>query len=185
MCEWVRAYVRACVCILQNWVSDAVIHSIHYPVSDDTSAEFSGTASDPAAGWGGARNMKSMWPPLAAIFFMTYLYRAGGGGHGPLGTPPRIRYCGNLSNRNARLRICVILSLKNRMLYNVVFSASQKGFFHPLHVVWAPPKLPTPIIFMCHSTHNNNKGENMGQKMRKRKKSYNSISEALLLKLYR
>ena len=22
--------------------------------------------------------MKSMWPPLAAIFFMTYLYRAGG-----------------------------------------------------------------------------------------------------------
>ena len=30
--------------------------------------------------------MKSMWTPLAAIFFMTYLYRAGG--HGPLGTPP-------------------------------------------------------------------------------------------------
>ena len=36
---------------------------------------------------GGARNMKSMWPPLAAIFFMTYLYRAWGG-HGPLGTLP-------------------------------------------------------------------------------------------------
>ena len=31
--------------------------------------------------------MKSMWPPLAAIFFMTYFYRAGGG-HGPLGPPP-------------------------------------------------------------------------------------------------
>ena len=30
--------------------------------------------------------MKSMWPPLAAIFFMTYFYRAWGG-HGPLGTP--------------------------------------------------------------------------------------------------
>ena len=27
---------------------------------------------------GGPRNMKSMWLPLAAIFFMTYLYRAGG-----------------------------------------------------------------------------------------------------------
>ena len=27
--------------------------------------------------------MKSMWPPLAAIFFMTYLYRAGGGGPWP------------------------------------------------------------------------------------------------------
>ena len=27
----------------------------------------------------GARNMKSIWPPLAAIFFMTYLYKAGGG----------------------------------------------------------------------------------------------------------
>ena len=38
------------------------------------------SASDPAAGLGGrgARNMKSMWPPLAAIFFMTCLYRAGG-----------------------------------------------------------------------------------------------------------
>ena len=34
--------VSACVCILQNWVSDVVIHSIHYPVSDDISAEFSG-----------------------------------------------------------------------------------------------------------------------------------------------
>ena len=29
--------------------------------------------------------MKSMRPPLAAIFFMTYFHRAGGGGHGPLG----------------------------------------------------------------------------------------------------
>ena len=38
-------------------------------------------------GRGGARNMKSMWPPLAAIFFMTYLYRAGGAWP-PLGTPP-------------------------------------------------------------------------------------------------
>ena len=38
-------------------------------------------------GGGGARNMKSMWPPLAAIFFMTYLYRAGRG-HGPPRHPP-------------------------------------------------------------------------------------------------
>ena len=35
------------------------------------------SALDPAAG-GGAINMKSMWPPLAAIFVMTYFYRAGG-----------------------------------------------------------------------------------------------------------
>ena len=28
----------------------------------------------------GARNKKSMWPPLAPIFFMTYFHRAGGGG---------------------------------------------------------------------------------------------------------
>ena len=27
--------------------------------------------------------MKSMWPPLAAIFFMTNFYRAGGGGVPP------------------------------------------------------------------------------------------------------
>ena len=35
--------------------------------------------------------MKSMRPPLVAIFFMTYFHRARGG-HGPLGPPPRIRY---------------------------------------------------------------------------------------------
>ena len=39
--------------------------------------------SDPAAGWGEggggwATNMKSVWPPLAGIFFMTYFYRGGG-----------------------------------------------------------------------------------------------------------
>ena len=45
-------------------------------------------ASDPVAGWGGGgpRNMKSMWLPLAAIFFMTYLYRAEGG-MAPSATP--------------------------------------------------------------------------------------------------
>ena len=35
---------------------------------------------------GGPRNMKSMRPPLVAIFFMTYFYRARGG-HGPLAPP--------------------------------------------------------------------------------------------------
>ena len=39
-------------------------------------------------GGGGPRNMKSMWPNLVAIFFMTYFYRAGGG-HA---WPPRIHY---------------------------------------------------------------------------------------------
>ena len=34
--------------------------------------------------------MKSMRPPSAAIFFMTYFHRAGGS-HGPF-SPPRIRY---------------------------------------------------------------------------------------------
>ena len=45
------------------------------------------TVADPAVR-GGEKNMKSMWSPLVAIFFMTYFYRAGGGGHGPLGPPP-------------------------------------------------------------------------------------------------
>ena len=40
--------------------------------------------ADPAAGYGGPRNMKSMWPPLAVIFFMTYFYRDREG-HGHLG----------------------------------------------------------------------------------------------------
>ena len=34
----------------------------------------------------GARNMKSMQPPLVAIFLMTNFYRTGGG-HGPLALP--------------------------------------------------------------------------------------------------
>ena len=45
-----------------------------------------------SSGWvegGGARNMKSMWPPLVAVFFMTYFYRAwGGGGAWPPRPPP-------------------------------------------------------------------------------------------------
>ena len=32
--------------------------------------------------------MKSMWPPDAAIFFMTYFYRAGGGTWSPRPSPP-------------------------------------------------------------------------------------------------
>ena len=35
---------------------------------------------------GGPGNMKSMWPPLAAIFFMIDFHRAGG--HGPLAPSP-------------------------------------------------------------------------------------------------
>ena len=35
------------------------------------------SVADPAAGKGGPRNMKSMRPPLAAIFFMTYFYKPG------------------------------------------------------------------------------------------------------------
>ena len=40
---------------------------------------------------GGPRNMKSIFPPLAAIFLMTYFYRTGGGGAWPP-RPPWIRY---------------------------------------------------------------------------------------------
>ena len=32
--------------------------------------------------------MKSMWPPLVAIFFMTYFYWAGGGGMAPSARTP-------------------------------------------------------------------------------------------------
>ena len=36
-------------------------------------------SSSRVRGRGEPRDMKSMWPPLVAIFFMTYFYRAGGG----------------------------------------------------------------------------------------------------------
>ena len=58
----------------------------HYDVCNDSS----GSSGRVGAG---ARNMKSMPPPLAAIFFMTNFYRTRGG-HGPLG-PHRIRYWTN------------------------------------------------------------------------------------------
>ena len=48
------------------------------------------TDSIGSSGWvggGGARNMKSIWPPFAAIFFMTYFEKQGLVGHVPLGTP--------------------------------------------------------------------------------------------------
>ena len=44
-------------------------------------------------GRGGPRNVTSMGPPSATIFFMTSFYMAGGGGTWPHRPPPRIRYC--------------------------------------------------------------------------------------------
>ena len=46
---------------------------------------------------GGPRNMKSMWPPLAAIFFMTCFYRARGGPWPPRPPPgsATVIYCLN------------------------------------------------------------------------------------------
>ena len=49
-----------------------IVQGMEYPYSSAYSA------SDPAARWGGASNMKSMWLTLAAIFVITYLYRAVG-----------------------------------------------------------------------------------------------------------
>ena len=52
------------------------------------------SVADPAAGWGGGRYMKSMREPLAAIFSMTYFYRAGGEGAWPPRPPgSAIDYC--------------------------------------------------------------------------------------------
>ena len=51
------------------------------------------TVADPAGVRGEARNMKSMWPPLAAIF--TNLHRAGGG-HDALGPLDKLLRDGDL-----------------------------------------------------------------------------------------
>ena len=56
---------------------------LHYPNSSGSSGQVRG----------GPRNMKSMWPPSVAIFFMTYFYRAGGAWPH---RPPWIRYCPNI-----------------------------------------------------------------------------------------
>ena len=57
----------------------------HLFLKDSGRCPDGGLDSIGSSGWvGGARNMKSVWPPLVAIFFMTYLYRAGGP------WPPRI-----------------------------------------------------------------------------------------------
>ena len=49
--------------------------------------------ADPAAGWSGARNMKSMRPSSAAIFFMPYFYRAGGPSPPPPPQDPQRKPC--------------------------------------------------------------------------------------------
>ena len=43
--------------------------------------------ANPVGRVGRPRNMKSMWPLLAAIFFMAFFYRAGGGSMAPLPSP--------------------------------------------------------------------------------------------------
>ena len=73
----------------------------------------------------GARNMKSMWPPLAAIFFMTYLYRAGGA----MAPPPWIRYCiqyhyiGNI----VLMRLKIIASVVSYILNEIILVSHING----------------------------------------------------------
>ena len=50
--------------------------------------------------------MKSIRPPLVAIFFMTYFYRTGGGCMAP-SAPPWIRYYVSLKSANSVTKIFV------------------------------------------------------------------------------
>ena len=69
--------------------------------------------------------MKSMWPPLAAIFFMTYLYRAGGA-MAP-SAPPWIRYW-YLRNRGWRTYLVKRRRRDRRLGGGAVVSTSMNRF---------------------------------------------------------
>ena len=74
----------------------------------------------------GARNMKFMWPLLAAIFFITYFHRAGGGGGSWPLSPPGSATVGN----------CFVKKFTN---FDWVT-------YHRLHNLHMPTSLPNPDI---------------------------------------
>ena len=73
--------------LLPDWIR-LILEMFRKPLHYIINFIFSSGSSSLVGGGGliGAKNMKSMWPPLVAIFFMTYFYRAGGAWPSPPGS---------------------------------------------------------------------------------------------------
>ena len=84
---------------------------------------------------GGPRNMKSMRPNSATIFFMTYFYRAGGRGRGHGPSAPRIRYC-SLTDKISLVGLLhlKILGQKAETSTKATLFEPPKNVIHYLHV---------------------------------------------------
>ena len=89
--------------------------------------------------------MKSIRPPLATIFFMTYFHRAGGGAMAP-SAPPWIRYCKEVGTP-CNL-IVIFKEFVNRMLfllqpefYNFVVNEFVLGILVLVSCISGPPLL--------------------------------------------
>ena len=82
----------------------------------------------------GGRNMKSMRPLSATIFFMTYFYRAGGGGIAP--SPLWICNCQHCSRVEEKLLICrtsILCEMLNgtNTYASTIFNAQHNTFWFP------------------------------------------------------
>ena len=82
----------------------------------------------------GPRNMKSMPPPLAAIFFMTYFYRARGG-HGPL-APPGSATDSNLTFYFTQYLFPIAYCMKLDIRFTLVFIWSVYAYFLRSQILW-------------------------------------------------
>ena len=91
-CElmWLFPYCAVLFCCLQKRIVFRVIYHLlrlTFKLWLQLSLQIHGvgaTVADPAAGLGGARNMKSMWPPSATIFLITCFFLQGRGAIAPL-----------------------------------------------------------------------------------------------------
>ena len=102
----------------QKWLWDQHywLHSQYY---------FRSTVSSGSSGWvRGARNMKSMRPPLAAIFFMTYFHRAGGA------MAPSAPLPGSATDCCSQLCCCVGSTSTNYEIWDSDDMAVQRSLLH-------------------------------------------------------
>ena len=97
--------------------------------------------ADPSGGWGeGARNMKSMRPPLVAIFLWLILTGPWGDrpSYPPLPTHPRIHYC--------KVRLIQWDNVKNSFVFGR-FTWKLLGIIHEKHSPQGPKTLVLHCIF--------------------------------------
>ena len=139
--------------------------NVHVWLSGDTNITLQHRIQRP--GRGGPRNMKSMWPPLTAIFFMTCFYRAGGA-MAP-SAPPWIRYCSHilsLADPRGGARDARPPWGSKFFHFHAVFGKNVKN--NSNFGSWRPPlgKILDPPLYYIHKKHRSIKSDVNSDKYR-------------------